>query len=241
MQSCGYFLRDHIFFCVTQSFCFILDLKRDRYLSLDSHDFQLLGPHLHGWPIEVEIGTLTGSAMSSGAASLAAELLAEGILSADGRDSKEARPTTWRLPTRALLNRPERVSALYCLSICANFFKTTSRINRQLQESSLESIIRSIAKRRETHVRGTQAFDYDYAAKLTTAFGRLRPAFPRNHVCLFDSIALVEFLSQYNVFPTLVFGIRPEPFGAHCWVQAADVVLNDTVEYTSAFTPIMVV
>ncbi len=239
MQSRDYFLRSHIFFCLTETFCFILDLKMDRYLSLDSRSFKSLGPHLHGWPAKA-FGTSAGSELAPAAASLAAELVAAGILGMDRNDSKEARPTTWRLPTHTLLDRPEHASALYCTSIFANFLKATTRVNRQLRESSLESIIGSIAKRREAYARVVQAFDRD-CAKLTSAFSKLRPVFPRNYLCLFDSIALIEFLSQYRIFPTLVFGVRPEPFGAHCWVQMADMVLNDTVEYASAFTPIMAI
>jgi hypothetical protein len=240
-QLYEYFLRDHVFFCVAESFCFILDLKKDRYLSVNSRDFQLLGPHLYGWPIAREVGALARSALSPKITDLAAELLEAGILSADGRDSKEARPTTWNLPTRTLLNQSQRVSAFHCVSLCAHFFNAATKVNRQLKSGSLESIIRSIAKRKETYERVVQPFDYDVATKLTTAFNKLRPAFPRNHVCLFDSIALIDFLSQFKMFPTLVFGVRPEPFGAHCWVQAADVVLNDTPEYTSVFTPIMAI
>jgi hypothetical protein len=240
-KACDYFLQDHIFFCVTESFCFILDLKKDRYLSIDSHDMHLLGPHLYGWPTTGQSRAITGSALSPTAIDLAAKLLEAGIISTDCKDSREARPTTWQLPTHTLLRQSQRASAFYCLSHCANFFKTTTRINRQLKESSLESIIRSIAKRKETCQRVAQPFDYDAAARLTMAFSKLRPAFPKNYVCLFDSIALVDFLSQFNIFPTLVFGVRPEPFGAHCWVQAADVVFNDTPEYTSVFTPIMAI
>jgi hypothetical protein len=241
MQPCDYFLRDHIFFCVTESFCFILDLKRDRYLSVNSRDFQILGTHLYGWPAARDVGALAGSALSPKATALAAELLEAGILSADGEESKEARPTMWKLPTDTLLNYSQRVSSFYCASLCANFFKAVTRTNQQLKRASLESIIRSIARRKETYARVAQPFDYDAAAKLAIAFGKLRPVFPRNHVCLFDSIALIEFLAQFNIFPTLVFGVRPEPFGAHCWVQAADVALNDTAEYTSEFTPIMAI
>jgi hypothetical protein len=43
------------------------------------------------------------------------------------------------------------------------------------------------------------------------------------------------------VYPDWVFGVNADPFEAHCWVQAGNVVLNDTVAWVSGFTPIMVV
>jgi hypothetical protein len=63
----------------------------------------------------------------------------------------------------------------------------------------------------------------------------------RKHVCLYDSLALVEFLAHYRLFPQWVFGVMAEPFAAHCWVQQDDRVLNDSVDYVRGFTPIMVV
>jgi hypothetical protein len=60
-------------------------------------------------------------------------------------------------------------------------------------------------------------------------------------VCLFDSLALIHFLAQYGLYPDWVFGVSADPFEAHCWVQAGQVVLNDTVERVSAFTPILTI
>lgn len=70
-------------------------------------------------------------------------------------------------------------------------------------------------------------------------FRRLRPWYPRSYLCLFDALALVEFLARRRLFPEWVFGVQVEPFGAHCWLQTGDKVLNDDTEYAQQFTPIM--
>jgi hypothetical protein len=58
---------------------------------------------------------------------------------------------------------------------------------------------------------------------------------------MFDSLALVEFLAQWHIFPDWVFGVRVDPFEAHCWVQAVEVVLSDTLSFASRwYSPIMV-
>jgi hypothetical protein len=72
-------------------------------------------------------------------------------------------------------------------------------------------------------------------------FERLRLFYPRSYLCLFDSLALIHFLARFDVYPDWVFGVNADPFEAHCWVQAGNVVLNDTVARVSGFTPIMVV
>jgi hypothetical protein len=57
--------------------------------------------------------------------------------------------------------------------------------------------------------------------------------------CLFDSLVLSNYLYQYSVSTTLVLGVRSKPFGAHAWIQRRDVVLNDTLENVSRYTPIV--
>jgi hypothetical protein len=59
--------------------------------------------------------------------------------------------------------------------------------------------------------------------------------------CLYDSLALLEFLARYRIYPDWVFGVQTRPFAAHCWVQQGDIVFNDTVEHVTGYSPIMIV
>jgi hypothetical protein len=80
------------------------------------------------------------------------------------------------------------------------------------------------------------------ARQLMEVFGRLRVfLFSHREECLHDSLALLEFLARYGIFPDWVFAVRARPFVAHCWVQYQDVVFNDTAEHVGGYTPIMVV
>jgi hypothetical protein len=83
--------------------------------------------------------------------------------------------------------------------------------------------------------------DFERVRSLVSVFDRLRLFYPRSYLCLFDSLALIHFLAQFDVYPDWVFGVNADPFEAHCWVQAGNVVLNDTLARVSAFTPIMYV
>jgi hypothetical protein len=67
----------------------------------------------------------------------------------------------------------------------------------------------------------------------------MRPYYARAYLCRFDSLALIEFLFGHGCLPQWVFGVKCEPFAAHCWVQDDNYVLNDSVEYVQRFTPIM--
>jgi hypothetical protein len=56
--------------------------------------------------------------------------------------------------------------------------------------------------------------------------------------CLPRSMALADRLYRAGFGVRLVIGVRLRPFAAHCWVQDEDIVLNDTAEEVSTFTPI---
>lgn len=71
-------------------------------------------------------------------------------------------------------------------------------------------------------------------------FHRLTPFFASTHdECYFRSLALLRFLVLYGIDSLWIFGVRLSPFGAHCWVERDGVVLNDRLENTLQFKPIM--
>lgn len=81
----------------------------------------------------------------------------------------------------------------------------------------------------------------DLMIESAVAFDRARRLLPANRVCLLDSIALAAFLHRRRRHPRLVIGVTLAPFAAHCWLQAGDWVLNESVDHAASFTPILVV
>ncbi len=118
------------------------------------------------------------------------------------------------------------------------FFLDSARASRQLRDQSFEATIAHVRARKQ-RANPARPFDSKPARSALSAFDSLRLFYPRPYLCLFDSLALVHFVARFGLYPDWVFGVRAEPFEAHCWVQAGNVVLNDTVERVSAFTPIM--
>jgi hypothetical protein len=105
----------------------------------------------------------------------------------------------------------------------------------------MESIVRTVERRKQSASVTPIPFDFRRAEALLAQFDALRPLFPRKYLCLFDSLAQLEFLSRFGLYPTWIFAVIPEPFEAHCWLQQGDVVLNDSVEEVTKFTPIMAI
>ena len=59
--------------------------------------------------------------------------------------------------------------------------------------------------------------------------------------CLPRSIALSISLAARGCRTHVVLGVKLAPFAAHCWVQSASEVLNDSLEEVQRYTPILVV
>lgn len=59
--------------------------------------------------------------------------------------------------------------------------------------------------------------------------------------CLARAIAAMLVCRRRALYPTLVFGVRLNPFAAHCWVQLEDSVLVGDFEQVRLFTPILAV
>jgi len=75
---------------------------------------------------------------------------------------------------------------------------------------------------------------------LAQHFHRYRRLVPLPALCLPDTIAFLHFAGRRGSFPHLVFGVEAWPFAAHCWAQAGDCVLNDSLDHARAFSPILV-
>lgn len=72
------------------------------------------------------------------------------------------------------------------------------------------------------------------------AYRAMQPWLPFDGACLFRSQMLRAYLHALGHHVDWIFGVRTWPFGAHCWLQAGDLVLDDEAERLVAYRPIMV-
>lgn len=113
------------------------------------------------------------------------------------------------------------------------FWRACAWAGRAVASRRLDRAVREI--RRVRRQMGTDAPARAFAA----AFEEMRPWYPRRVVCLFDSLALMSFLSRRGARGELVFGVRGMPFSAHCWVEDRGAPLNDEPAYCASFRPIL--
>jgi hypothetical protein len=219
----------------------ILDVNRDKYLCVDRHQFEALGPSLKGWAASSGSAAGDPSRLPEGAVTLASDLVGRGILSESAAQAKDAVSTAYPLPTEAIDPDLPARSRRSSYAHAGWFFLSSAGASRQLSRQRFQFTIELVRERKSRNAGRAGPLDLERARSLVAAFERLRLFYPRPYLCLFDSLALIHFLARFQVYPDWVFGVSADPFEAHCWVQAGSLVLNDTMERVSSFTPIMYV
>jgi len=232
-----YSLARHVFVCRDEDAIVVLDLRADRYFQLDAPSTTPLAPLLPGWPAGNSADPVAPDAAVE---KVAAPLLMKGWLLEGETLGKAAIPVSVAPARAELLGDIEASPARIDLCATLAFGIASIRAKFAVRLWGLERVIRRVTSRKAAHAGRT--VDMEHARQLMETFARLRVfLFSHREECLHDSLALLEFLARYGIFPDWVFAVRARPFVAHCWVQYQDVVFNDTAEHVGGYTPIMVV
>jgi len=233
------YLRSHVFVCQAQRHWVILDVSRDKYFCVDRRQFESLGPRIRGWEdLTAHSASVAGARLSE---ALADSLLSLGILSEHAVAAKDARAIVYPHPTDAVDSDSGEIARSSWWVHGMAFFLSCAKAARQLRNERFEAIIGTTQASKARARNPAAGFDVEAARPLLASFDRLRWFYPRPYLCLFDSLAQIHFLGCFGLYPDWVFGVKADPFEAHCWVQSGGIVLNDTVGRVSAFTPIMYV
>jgi hypothetical protein len=242
-----YGLARHVFVCRDEEYVVVLDLKQDRYFALEAAKTRPLGSALPGWPVTpLSEGTaLPQSTVEEVAAPLVRRgwLLESAAEGASGPvDSKDATPVTAPKPEAELMRPTDVGGARLGVRTIIAFVVASVLAKFILRFWHFERVVRRVAERKARRADPAKPFDLERARALVDAFDRMRVfLFSSREECLHDSLAVIEFLARHGIFPTWVFGVRARPFVAHCWVQHAGTVFNDTVEHATTYVPIMLV
>lgn len=202
----------------------LLDVRRDRYFALGPESGRAL------------LGLAHGEASTAGRQSALDALVTRGVL----RDTSDlTRPTI-------LTVAPAIDSSILDADAPRGRLDpgAVGRAARALATATVGLRARSFAKRLTVATRQRPADERDdliavfadYAAR----FEKARRYLPFDRSCLRDSFALLDFLRHLPARPRIVFGVRTDPFRAHCWIQHEGLLLNEVVDLANLFTPILV-
>jgi Transglutaminase-like superfamily len=236
-----YLLAPHVYPCISGQHVVLMDLERDKYVAVvPAHR---LAGWVRGWPVgAVETSDFPSNADGAQDA-LVSQMLAHGMLVTDPYVGKPAVPVATARPQRSLVEfdldmRPRTTAAQLW-----RFGRSCLRAQLSLKLRPIQSIVEAVRDRKARRAAG-EAHETDPARlrSLVTAFARLRPLFyTLRCACLLDSLTLLHFLGAEGIHPDWVFGVKTEPFDAHCWVQHGEVLLNDEPDRVRQYSPILVV
>ena len=234
----GYLIPEHVYLCRTREGVLFLNLRDDKYLGVSGEDLQFLQALVPGWP--VSMARCGAAEISERTPQMAAELEQSGLLTTDPTRGKSAQPLTVEDGDSSLLQRLPDLRSRAAPMLLLRVVCAALTVAAVLRFRSLECAVRRarLRKRRDgTDGTGGPAID-----TLTKDFLRLRPlVYSSGGKCLYDCLVLLEFLSYFKLYPTLVIGVKTFPFDAHCWLQHGRLVLTDHTEHTRSYTPLLVV
>lgn len=234
-------LADHVFVCVQGGHVVFLDVRKDRYFALDAAKTANLAALVPGWPVR-EPGSAQDTPGLAALPSNALELLVQrGLLLAGGRVAgKAATPVVAMSPESEITSDEDDAPVKQSCAGIAAFVRSAVLASAMLKFRSFERVVQRARRRRARAGARADHLDPEQARRAIALFTSLRPFFfSGKDECLFEAFALGEFLARYAVFPSWVFGVQARPFAAHCWLQHGGIVLNDTVEHVTRYTPIM--
>lgn len=215
-----YTLRHGLSFCRIDDHLIFLDTQNDRYFRLP---MRLERPFLAyaAGNEDTDVGELIRRSILVQTSDLQDRMAAVKVECVSRSALEQARPVKLHL------------SALVDTSIA------TCSIRRQLKTRPLHEVLDSIATLKPNEHSGPTT--EQWLIEASTEFRLARSYIPAETRCLLDSLAMVRFLARRKLHASIVFGVTSDPFSAHCWVQAGDLVLNDTVGHAKAHTPIRVI
>jgi hypothetical protein len=244
-MSASYFLSQHVHVCVAGRQVVLLDLERDKYLALAQE--HPMGRWVRGWPLPPLANGAPHSMAADPAVSnpgpdnaLLARMISQGLLVTDPAIGKEAAPVVADEPTVAVVEYDLKVQPRTTVGHLWRLFTAFAAAQWSLKHRPIKEVVRAVGQRRRR--AGSTAVDIDEVRPLVAAFVHLRPLFyTAREACLLDSLTLINFLAGYGVFPQWIFGVKTDPFYAHCWVQQSDFAFNDTPDHLKSYSPILVV
>jgi hypothetical protein len=219
-------LAPNVFSAEIDNRCVLLDLAQDRYVALGAAATRALN---------ALVGARDDGEAMAVAGRHRAELIARGIVTDQGAPRHNpAVPTPCASVAAGDLGRSPPVGAAQALGA----LRALTEVDFVLRRRSFEQFV-SWLRRQKARRRGSRRIG-DLREEIE-GFHAIRPWFPASSICRLDAPALALKLWRAGRDVHLVFGVRLEPFGAHCWVQQGEAVLNDSLDLVAQYSAIMAI
>ncbi len=224
-------LADHVRACHIGDQMILLDLRRDKYVTIGGAHLPALAAAIAGQPSSPRLPDAWIHRLSR-----------QQWLSDTPHTAPPRAPAQVEEPVDGLTMEDEDRAADEAWRDLGRLWHATLVASRWRRRHSLGQIAERVAALRRRHSRRTDDVARDTMRIESARYAYLRPfALTAQDRCLADSLTLILFLAKQGLFPRWVVGVRVGPFGAHSWVQDGDIVLNDLPERVRGYRPILVV
>jgi hypothetical protein len=240
-----YGIAPHVYVCGTGDGCVMLDLKRDKYLGLGRLETELVSAAIADWPKPTWACQTNSQSEDAGrlqAEELCRGLAAGGILVTDRQEGSGPRRKPLPDMRREWISVGDEldVRGRIALNDVRNFIAAFVWARCSLSLRPLYLAVRSVTERKARRSGEAGVPDILKLAAAVDVFRRLRPfLFAAEGRCLLHALALVRFLSRYDLYPDWIIGVATQPWAAHSWVQWGDFLLDSNPEKVCRYTPIL--
>lgn len=215
-------LRDNLHWCISAGRVIFLDVEADRYFCLPTHAEAAF--------IRLASGDIDPKAAEDLHPLVRRGLLIEDQLSSGLRPAQSVEPASGDLPLEPYW-KPNAFEL-------ARAFASEIAIGWHLRRRSFAQVVNGIVA---NPANGTEPRELDATLRgIVSASAAVSLVLRAADRCLVRAIAAHAVCRRRGINPKLVFGVRINPFGAHCWVQLGSTVLIGEFEQVRLYTPIMV-
>lgn len=231
-------LADHVRACHVDGQVILLDLRRDRYIGVGGALLPALSTRISDWPLRLP--ATESETSCSEVDTWIAHMRQQGMLAS----ASTATPHRTSIPepqhSLAALDESARHGIQW--RRVASIAYATLTVGSWLRHLRLVEIVVRVERLRPAGLSEAENRSQDHLQSAASWYLRTRPLVMSSHdECLRDSLVMLRFLSAQGLYPRWVIGVRTRPFGAHSWVQAGTLVLNDLHEIVRGYTPILIV
>lgn len=223
----GLTLHKDVTFCRTGGFTFFLDIGRDRYCAI-------------GGDADAGFARIVAGAASVGEnAALIATLARDGLV-VETRGLERPEPCRHAAPAcESALDRAERAHLKPPMLVAMARILASKTA---LRHAGLAGTLRRLEARKAAAYRRDVPVDVpvDALPRIAAAFERCNLLASPLDQCLPRSIAVAHRVLDAGLSPTLLIGVRAQPFAAHCWVECGGLIVNDRHDTVRTFTPILI-
>lgn len=207
-------LKHGISYCVIDRQCYFVDLNRNRYFTISSR----LSSYFLDRP------AIKPGVEDDG---LAREIRGLGLI--ESADADCIAPFFFAMPTHVIAD--DRPSWWLTIRSWHGYRRASQRIGAEALCGGARIL--------EAARRGQPSRPLFPSPVIAASLGLAKQLVGTHDLCLPWSLTTADLLIRNGHDTTVVFGICPSPFTAHCWVQCDGTLIGDSLERVGMYTPIL--